>query len=490
MARVDLDVREVVRNAPVEMFNVKIGRLDAAAYFLRKFVDIRPVADVYASVGEFIGLSELRRFGVPCVPVHVPVQATLTIPIHATDKDRDAEIRMPPPMPDPRSARPDDSQTFTCPKCASRVAAGTITCPHCGIDLALAAALIERMALNTKASDPARPFVGDVMLSRFGEFLMKTGYITQAQLEDALRRQKQMSAAQNRETLGQVLLDLKVMTREQLELASVEQVQELQNALRQVNSDLEQRIADRTRELEEAYRRLTELDRLKGNFVSNISHELRTPLTKIKGFQSLLAAGDLGPLSPDQREAVEVMGRGVAELDRLVGDLIQFASGARGEMVLRPSVVLVDEWLSVAMAVAGEKARARGIRLEYETAVGPGVAVKGDAEKLRWVVSQLLDNAIKFTPGGGRVAAGADLLGDRVRIWVEDTGPGISPDRLAELFQPFHQLDGSATRRQGGTGLGLRLVKMILEAHGTAASVDTPVGRGSRFTFELPVARG
>jgi signal transduction histidine kinase len=159
-------------------------------------------------------------------------------------------------------------------------------------------------------------------------------------------------------------------------------------------------------------------------------------------------------------------------------------------MVLRPSVVLVDEWLSVAMAVAGEKARARGIRLEYETAVGPGVAVKGDAEKLRWVVSQLLDNAIKFTPGGGRVAAGADLLGDRVRIWVEDTGPGISPDRLAELFQPFHQLDGSATRRQGGTGLGLRLVKMILEAHGTVASVDTPIGRGSRFTFELPVARG
>jgi len=393
-------------------------------------------------------------------------------------------------MPDPRPATLDDARTFACPKCAARVAAGTVTCSHCGIDLALAAALIEQMALNTKTADPARPFVGDAMLSRFGEFLMKKGYITQAQLDDALRRQKQMSAAGKRETLGQVLLDLKVMTREQLELASVEQVQELQNALRQVNTDLEQRIADRTRELQEAYRRLTELDRLKGNFVSNISHELRTPLTKIKGFQSLLAAGDLGPLSPDQREAVEVMGRGVAELDRLVGDLIQFASGARGEMVLRPSVVLVDEWLSVVMAVAGEKARARGIRLECGTAAGPSVAVKGDAEKLRWVISQLLDNAIKFTPGGGRVAAGADLLGDRVRIWVEDTGPGISPDRLAELFEPFHQLDGSATRRQGGTGLGLTLVKMILEAHGTVASVDTETGRGSRFTFELPVARG
>jgi signal transduction histidine kinase len=393
-------------------------------------------------------------------------------------------------MPDPRPATLEIAQTFACPTCAARVAAGTVTCPHCGIDLALAAALIERMALNTKAADPARPFVGDAMLSRFGEFLMKKGYITQTQLEDALRRQAQMSAAGTRETLGQVLLNLKVMTREQLELASVDQVQELQNALRQVNIDLEHRVADRTRELQEAYRRLTEMDRLKGNFVSNISHELRTPLTKIKGFQSLLAAGDLGPLSQDQQEAVAVMGRGVADLDRLVGDLIQFASGARGEMVLRPSVVLVDEWLSVVMAVAGEKARARGIRLECDTAAGPRVAVKGDAEKLRWVISQLLDNAIKFTPGGGRVAAGAALLGDRVRIWVEDSGPGISPDRLAELFEPFHQLDGSATRRQGGTGLGLTLVKMILEAHGTAASVDTQVGRGSRFTFELPVARG
>jgi two-component system, NarL family, sensor histidine kinase BarA len=389
-----------------------------------------------------------------------------------------------PNSPSPPHGEP---RTFVCPKCASSVDASAVTCPRCGIDLVLAAALLERIALDTKAADPARPFVGDAMLSRFGEFLMKKGYITETQLDDALRRQQQLRAAGPRQTLGQVLLDLKVMTREQLELASVEQVQELQSALRQINADLEHRVEARTRELQEAYGRLSDLDRLKGNFVSNISHELRTPITKIKGFQSLLATESLGPLSAEQREAVDVMGRGVADLERLVGDLIQFASGARGEMVLRPSVVAVDDLLDAVTAVVAEKARARGLQLAGDPPAGRGVAVRADAEKLRWVLSQLLDNAIKFTPPGGRVTAGASVEGGAVRFRVADTGPGIAPDRLTELFEPFHQLDGSSTRRQGGTGLGLTLVKMILEAHGTSVTVDTEPGRGSSFRFDLPV---
>ena len=155
--------------------------------------------------------------------------------------------------------------------------------------------LLERQALSVIPAAPGTPFVGDAMLSRFGEFLMKKGYITSGQLDAALGRQRELAGTGVRETLGQVLLEMRVMTREQLELASVEQVQELQSALRAANARLEQRVADRTRELEQAYRKLTELDRLKGNFISNVSHELRTPLTKIKGFNALLAAGDPGP---------------------------------------------------------------------------------------------------------------------------------------------------------------------------------------------------
>ena len=388
---------------------------------------------------------------------------------------------------DPPPETPGDSRTVRCPRCGGEVATGLAACPTCGIDVALAAVLLERQALRVIPAAPGTPFVGDAMLSRFGEFLMKRGYISSGQLDAALGRQRELAGTGVRETLGQVLLEMHVMTREQLELASVEQVQELQSALRAANARLEQRVAERTRELEQAYRKLTELDRLKGNFISNVSHELRTPLTKIKGFNALLAAGDLGPLTAEQQQAVEVMGRGVNELERLVADLIQFATGARGEMVLRSSAVPMAEALDRAVASVKGRAAAQGLSLTC-IAPAPGVCVKADAEKLRWVLDQLLDNAVKFTPAGGRVEAGAEASGDRVRVWVSDTGPGIAEARLPELFEPFHQLDGSTTRRRGGTGLGLALVKMIVAAHQGTVSVDTRLGGGSRFTIDLPAA--
>ncbi len=391
------------------------------------------------------------------------------------------------PKSDSQPEAPESGRILLCPRCGAAVHAGLASCPACGIDVALAAVLLERQALSVIPAAPGTPFVGDAMLSRFGEFLMKRGYITSGQLDSALGRQRELTGSGVRQTLGQVLLEMRVMTREQLELASVEQVQELQSALRAANAQLEQRVADRTRELEQAYRKLTELDRLKGNFISNVSHELRTPLTKLKGFTALMAAGDLGPLTHEQRQAVEVMGRGVGELERLVGDLIQFAVGARGEMVLRPAVVPVADALGRAVAAMGDRAAAQGLSLQLH-GPAPGIEVKADPEKLRWVLDQLLDNAIKFTPAGGRIEAGAERAGDRVRLWVADTGPGIAEARVPELFEPFHQLDGSTTRRRGGTGLGLALVKMIAAAHQGTVSVDTRPGAGSRFIVDLPAA--
>jgi len=384
-----------------------------------------------------------------------------------------------PPVP------PSAGRDLPCPRCGAAVPIGGATCPACGVDVALAAVLLERQALSVIPAEPGAPFVGDAMLSRFGEFLMKKGYVTSGQLDGALARQRELAGDGIKETLGQVLLEMRVMTREQLELASVEQVQELQSALRSANAQLEQRVADRTRELEQAYRRLTELDHLKGNFIANVSHELRTPLTKIKGFNALLAAGDLGALTAEQQQAVEVMGRGVGELERLVGDLIQFATGARGDMVLRLSAVPVGPVLDQVVSALRERAAKAGLSLACQAPAGT-LQVTADPEKLRWMLDQLLDNAIKFTPAGGRVEAGAERAGDRVRIWVEDSGPGISEDRLPELFEPFHQLDGSATRRQGGTGLGLALVKMIASAHQGTVSVESWRGRGSRFSVDLP----
>jgi len=379
--------------------------------------------------------------------------------------------------------------TYQCPHCGADVSAREATCPQCGVDVALAAVLLERLALSAIPAEPGAPFLGDAMLSRFGEFLIGKGYITPVHLDDALNRQREMSARGARETLGQVLLEMQVMTREQLELASVEQVQDLQNALRQANAQLEQRVAERTQELQAAYQRLAELDQLKGNFINNISHELRTPLTKIKGFNMLLAAGDLGSLTEDQVQAVQTMGRGIGELERLVADLIQFATGARGEMVLHLAPTAVGDILAECARAAADKAK-RG-RVEMLTSA-PDVLpqVMADGERIRWVLNQLMDNAVKYTPQDGSVTIGAAVVGDSVRVWVADTGQGIAAEKLPELFEPFHQLDGSTTRRQGGTGLGLALVKMIVEAHQSTIAVESEPGKGSRFWFDLKVAGG
>jgi signal transduction histidine kinase len=373
-----------------------------------------------------------------------------------------------------------------CPRCRNAVGPRDVTCAGCGADLVLSSALAERLAISSVPAEPGLPYVGDMMLPRFGEFLISHGYITDVQLQDALSRQREQSGAGGRSTLGQVLLELGVMTRLQLEVASVEQVQELQGVLRQMNAQLEQRVADRTRELREAYQKLAELDRLKGNFIANVSHELRTPLTKIKGFNTLLAGGDLGPLTPEQNQALEVMGRGIGELERLIADLIQFASGTRGEMLLRRSAFSVADLMEWAVANHSERAVKRGIGVEV--LAPPGLArVVADPEKIRWVLNQLLDNALKFTPAGGTVRFSAVQEGERMVVGVEDTGAGIAGDRLSELFEPFHQLDGSSTRRQGGAGLGLALVKLILEAHDSAIRVSSEPSVGSRFWFELPV---
>jgi signal transduction histidine kinase len=384
-------------------------------------------------------------------------------------------------MPESTGAR---RLTYQCPHCRAEVPARAATCPHCGVDVALAAVLMERLALSAIPADPGVPFLGDAVLSRFGEFLMKQGYITSVHLESALQLQREMAERGERETLGQVLLELGVMTREQLELASVEQVQDLQNALRQANAQLERRVAERTQELQAAYQRLTELDRLKGNFINNISHELRTPLTKIKGFNLLLAAGDLGRLTEEQERAVQTMGRGVEELERLVADLIQFATGARGEMVLHQAPVAIGELVADCVRLASEKAKRGG--LDLATSIPDLLPqVVADGERIHWVLNQLIDNAVKFTGPGGRVTAGAVMVGDSVRVWVSDTGQGIASEKVPELFVPFHQLDGSTTRMQAGTGLGLALVKMIVEGHHSTIGVESEPGKGSRFWFDL-----
>jgi signal transduction histidine kinase len=323
-------------------------------------------------------------------------------------------------------------------------------------------------------------------LPRFGEFLVGQGYITPVQLRAGLQRQREAAALGAHKTIGQTLLAMGLISREQLELASIQQVKQLQAALEENNRQLEQRVAERTEALEAALRRLTELEELKANFIANISHELRTPLVPLKGFADLLLAGSLGTLSEQQAHAVETISRSAQRLEALINALIQFASSVKGKLVINPTAFDVRDLAAPLWEYFGPRAEDKQVALR-QTWPDRLPLAHADAEKIYWVLYQLVDNAVKFTPAGGSVELSAEARPARLRINVRDTGLGIAPDRHGLIFQPFAQaVDKPETF--DGTGLGLALVKRIVEAHDSRVEVDSRLNGGSTFSFELPLA--
>jgi len=377
-------------------------------------------------------------------------------------------------------------EILACPQCQHPLPGDARTCPNCGVDLALLALLAERAFLEGAPSAAPLPATPESVVPRIGEYLLEQGLLDPAQLEEALKRQRQLHQQGARQLLGQTLIEMGMVDKETLDRAVTRQIIELHAALQEANRVLERRVEERTAELRRALERLTEINQVKANLISNVSHELRTPLAHVKGYVELMADSQLGPLSEDQTRALGVVQRAVERLGRLIEDLIEFSTASREGLALRLQTVTVREMASSALERSQEKAEKAGVQLQSDMPDGsPTVTV--DPTRMTWVLHQLLDNAIKFTPGGGQVTLRA-RPGDRTVVFsVEDSGIGIGPDRLEEIFEPFHQLDGSPTRRYGGTGLGLSLVKLILDAHGTELSVDSQEGRGSTFSFRLPV---
>ncbi|NOZ00079.1 MAG: hypothetical protein GXP40_12905 [Chloroflexi bacterium] len=328
----------------------------------------------------------------------------------------------------------------------------------------------------------------EMLVPRLGEHLVRQGHISEAALQKALDYQQEQIALGNHPLLGQALLDLKLIDKVTLDQAVTEQIIQLRGALQAANRSLERRVQERTAELQEALHRLSELSQLKANFVSNISHELRTPLTHIKGYVELLVTESLGPLTEEQRHALQVSQQSTSRLESLIEDLIMFSLTSRGELAIKQEAVDIRRLANLSIKATAQKAEERGVTAhavldEYLP------LVQADSQKIAWVLGQLLDNAIKFTPSGGRVVLRIQHENDSlVTVSVTDTGIGIPPERQEEVFEPFHQLDGSATRRYGGTGLGLSLVRQIVEAHGSMLEVQSVEGRGSTFKFPLLVS--
>ena len=328
----------------------------------------------------------------------------------------------------------------------------------------------------------------EMLVPRLGEHLVNNGHISEEDLKKALSYQQEKTAEGESLLLGQALMDLKITNRETLDQAVTEQIIQLRSALQATNRNLEQRVQERTADLQRALKRLSELSELKANFISNVSHELRTPLTHIKGYVELLISESLGPITPEQKHALQVSQNSSGQLERLIEDLIMASVASQGELTLKQEALDIRRIANIAVKSMTKKAEDREVSVHAVLDKNLPLA-QADSQKLIWVLGQLLDNGIKFTPIGGRVVLRAEHENDQlISISVTDTGIGIPAEKIKDIFEPFHQLDSAPTRQYGGTGLGLLLVRQIIEAHGSMLDVKSTEGRGTTIKFPLLVA--
>ncbi len=249
------------------------------------------------------------------------------------------------------------------------------------------------------------------------------------------------------------------------------------------NARLFEQLELRAAELAEAYEELKESDRLKDELVQNVSHELRTPLTFIRGYVDLLLDGEMGPLEPEQESALQIVSQKTGEVTRLVEDIMALQR-------IRPDNLLIEEFslrdlLLEAVECHRMTARNHGLDLTLEAPEGTAL-IAGDRGRLTQVLDNLISNAMKFSPDGGVIRLQLQKGDEDLLVTVADEGIGLPPDKLSRIFERFYQIDGSSKRRFGGAGIGLAIVKRIIDAHQGDIWVESEINRGSRFTFRLP----
>lgn len=259
------------------------------------------------------------------------------------------------------------------------------------------------------------------------------------------------------------------------------------------------------RALRESLERLRELDKLKSNFLAMISHELRTPLTSVIGYSEMMLEGMTGPLTEEQGKYLQTIKEKGDSLLELIGTLLDISRIESGILRVNCSEVPLDELVSGAMTSVIPQAHKKQLDLRWSASDGLSDRVRCDPDKIRQVLVNLLGNAVKFTPNGGRIEVRADawvgalVPGDAesddrfgppevacLRLQVTDTGMGIPAAELSHIFENFYQVDGSQTREHNGAGLGLAIVRRFVEAHGGIVDVESEVGVGTTFRVLLP----
>ncbi len=242
---------------------------------------------------------------------------------------------------------------------------------------------------------------------------------------------------------------------------------------------LERRVAERTKALEVASKH-------KSEFLANMSHELRTPLNAIVGFSQVLKQKLFGEVNEKQDEYLDDILTSADHLLALINDILDLSKVEAGQVELEVGLFSLREALERGVVMVRERATKNGVQLSLE--LDPQIdLVEGDERRIRQVVFNLLSNAVKFTPRGGRVDVSTARVDGEVRVAVADTGPGISGEDRERIFEEFQQAHSGNGERPEGTGLGLALSKSLVELHGGRIWVESELGKGSTFTFTLPV---
>jgi signal transduction histidine kinase len=252
------------------------------------------------------------------------------------------------------------------------------------------------------------------------------------------------------------------------------------------NARLFEELERHAAELSRAYEELKESDRLKDELVQNVSHELRTPLTFVKGYVDLLMDGEMGPMTQEQTDALEIVSDKTNVITRLIQDImaLQRIDSSNLQLAEWSMADLIETAVAGHRLVAGDK----GIEIVSNLHDVRG-HVMIDKGRINQVLDNLIGNAMKFSPDGGTITVALEDRGEEVCVTVSDQGIGLAEDQRERIFDRFYQVDGSAIRRFGGTGLGLAIVKRIIESHYGQVWVESEVNKGSTFYFTLPKSR-